>query len=109
MVCVCCLWLAACVGPGLFSGESDAPPFSNPLMSMQSASDSITIAITNKADVVADLGAATVITFDSGYEVWVYRVKSREPADAKAEFVILFSPDGLVKKTRLRPASVVRN
>ena len=109
MACVCCLWLAACVGPGLFGRESDAPPFSNPLMSMQIASDSIMIGKTNKADVMAALGAATVITFDSGYEVWVYRVKSREPAEAKAEFVILFSPDGVVKKTRLRPASVVRN
>ena len=55
------------------------------------------------------LGAATVINFDSGYEVWVYRAKSRGPAENKAEFVILFAPDGVVKKTRLRPAYAVRN
>ena len=107
MACVCCLWLAACAGPGLFGGENDAPPFSNPLMSMQDAGDSITIGKSSKADVMAAMGAATAITFDSGYEVWVYRVKSREPAEAKAEFVILFSPDGVAKKTRLRPAYVV--
>ena len=105
----CCLWLAACVGPGLFSTGNDAPPFSNPSMSMQSASDSITIGKSSKADVVAALGAATVVNFDSGYEVWVYRAKSRGPAETKAEFVILFAPDGIVKKTRLRPAYVVRN
>ena len=105
----CCLWLAACAGPGLFNAGSDAPPFSNPTLSMQTASDSITIGKSSKADVMAALGPATVINFDSGYEVWVYRAKSREPAEAKAEFVILFSPDGVVRKTRLRPAYVVRN
>ena len=105
----CCLWLAACAGPGLFSGGSDAPPFSNPALSMQGASDRIIIGKSSKADVMTALGAATVINFDSGYEVWVYRAKSRGPAEAKAEFVILFAPDGVVKKTRLRPAYVVRN
>ncbi len=105
----CCLWLAGCAGPGLFGGGPEAPPFSNPTLSMQSASDSITIGKSSKADVMAALGAATVINFDSGYEVWVYRAKSREPAAAKAEFVILFGTDGVVKKIRLRPANVVRN
>ena len=106
---VCCLWLAGCAGPGLFAGGPAAPPFSNPTMSMQNASDSITVGKSSKADVMAALGVATVIKFDSGYEVWVYRAKSREPAEAKAEFVILFSPDGVVRKTRLRPGYVVRN
>ena len=105
----CCLLLAACAGPGLFNAGNDAPPFSNPALSMQSASDSITIGKTSKADVLAALGAATVINFDSGYEVWVYRVKSREPAEAKAEFVILFGTDEIVKKTRLRPGYAARN
>ena len=104
-----CLWLAACAGPGLFNAGSGAPPFSNPVLSMQSASDSIIIGKSSKADVMTALGAATVINFDSGFEVWVYRAKSREPAEAKAEFVILFGTDGIVKKTRLRPAYVVRN
>ena len=109
IACVCCLWVAGCAGPGLFSTSNDAPPFSNPLMSMQSASNSITIGQSSKADVVEALGAATVITFDSGYEVWVYRAKSRQPAEAKAEFLILFSPDGVVRKTRLRPTYALRN
>ena len=107
--CTCCLWLAACAGPGLFHANNDAPPFSNPTLSMQSASDSIAVGKSSKADVMAALGAATVINFDSRYEVWVYRVKSREPAEAKAEFVILFSPDGVVRKTRVRPGFAVRN
>ena len=107
IVSACCLWLAACAGPGLFSSSNDAPPFSNPAISMQNASDSIVIGKSSKTDVMAALGAATMINFDSKYEVWVYREISRKPAEAKAEFVILFSLDGVVKKTRLRPASVV--
>ena len=78
-------------------------------MSMQNASDSIVTGKASKADVMAALGAATVINFDSGFEVWVYRAKSREPAETKAEFVILFAPEGVVKKTRVRPAYAVRN
>ena len=109
IACVCCLWVAGCAGPGLFGGGPDAPLFSNPALSMQSASDSIVVGKSSKADVMAALGAATVINFDSGFEVWVYRAKTREPAEAKAEFVILFSPDGVVRKTRLRPGYVVRN
>ena len=54
---------------------------------------------------IAALGAATVINFDSGYEVWVYRAKSRGAAENTAEFVVLFTPDGVVKKSRLRPAN----
>ena len=103
-----CLWLAACAGPGLFNAGSGASPFSNPALSMQGASEIVTIGKTSKADVMTALGVATVINFDSGYEVWVYRAKSRGPAEAKAEFAILFSPDGVVRKTRLRPASVMR-
>ena len=103
MACAGCLSLAGCAGPGLFNLTADTPAFSDPTVSMQNAGDSIVIGKTNKAEVLASLGAATVINFDSGFEVWVYRDKSRAPAEAKAEFVILFAPDGVVKKTRLRP------
>ena len=48
-----------------------------------------------KADVLAALGKGQVIAFDSGYEVWVYRM-------AVTEFIVLFAPDGKVTKTRVR-------
>ena len=104
IACAGGLWLAGCAGPGLFNSGADAPAFSNPAVSMQNAGDAIVIGKTTKAEVMAALGAATVINFDSGFEVWVYRAKSRAPAETKAEFVILFTPDGIVKKTRVRPA-----
>ncbi len=98
------LWLAGCAGPlGLFNAETKAPPFRDQNMSMQNASDAIVIGKATKADVIAALGPATVIKFDSGFEVWVYRAKSADTAAAKAEFVILFAPSGTVTKTRIRP------
>jgi hypothetical protein len=72
--------------------------------------------------VAAALGEALVIKFESGYEVWVYRLARNSHPTAttgrraergrventtrgmSAEFVILFSPSGLVAKTRFRPA-----
>lgn len=107
-VCACCLWLAGCAGPALFNTALDTPAFSNPAASMQNAGDNIVIGKTTKAEVMAALGAATVINFDSGFEVWVYRAGSRAPAETKAEFVVLFAPDGVVKKTRVRPAYPAR-
>lgn len=98
-----CLWIAGCAG--LAGPQEAVPPFRDPTMSMQGASDSVASGKTTKADVLAALGPATVVKFDSGYEVWVYREKSREPASSKAEFVLLFTPEGIVKKTRLRPAT----
>ncbi|MES2950867.1 MAG: hypothetical protein V4858_20215 [Pseudomonadota bacterium] len=59
-----------------------------------------------QAEVLAALGPATEINFDSGYAVWVYREKPAASDADRAEFVILFAPNGVVKKTRLRPANV---
>ena len=109
MVCAGCLGLSACAALGVFSNGADKPPFSNPTLSMQNASDSVVAGTTSKADVVAALGPATMISFDSGYEVWVYRAKSRGSAENTAEFVVLFTPDGVVKRTRIRPAGIAGN
>jgi hypothetical protein len=75
-----------------------------------------------KADVLAALGESLVIRFDSGYEVWVYRLDSGAPVKDAAvfswskrkpevtdEFVILFAPSGLVAKTRIRQAPRLRS
>ncbi len=53
----------------------------------------------------AALGPASVIRFDSGYQLWRYRYPSLRPAkegEAQyADFVILFGPDGMARKARL--------
>ena len=50
-----------------------------------------------RADLVAALGRGTVVRFDSGYEVWIYK------PDDQTEFVALVTPGGAVAKTRARP------
>lgn len=101
--------LSGCAGgAGLFGSTESTPPFRDPTMSMQSAKELIIPGQTTKADVVAALGNTTAVKFDSGYEVWVYRAGSRESSASKAEFVILFTPSGVAKKTRLRPVYSTR-
>lgn len=97
-----CLLLTAC---GSLTGGSTAPPFRDPNLSMQSAQESMAVRRTTQAEVLSALGPATEIHFDSGYSVWVYRARPAEPDADRAELVILFVPSGVVKKTRLRPAS----
>lgn len=103
-----CLVLAGCAS---LLNEPDSrsamPEFSTQGMSLQSAKDAIVAGKSTKADVAAALGNGTVVKFDSGYEVWVYRAKAYKPAvDAPGtnELVVLFSPSGVVKKTRIRLA-----
>ena len=59
---------------------------------------------TRKAEVRAALGEAVAIDFDSGYEVWVYRDRLPDPSPppASSELVLLFSPSGLLAKSRIR-------
>lgn len=96
------LALAGCaVG---FGNEATVVPFRDKAMSMQGAGEVVAVGTSTRTDVLAALGAATVIRFDSGYEVWAYRDKPARAAVPGNEFVILFAPDGVVKKTRLRPA-----
>jgi hypothetical protein len=96
-------------------------------VSARDARDAIIIGKSTKAGVVAALGKATVVSFDSGFEVWVYQIQGEKfsgeasamaswvgrilhagaekgRARGKAEFVVLFAPSGVVAKTRIRPA-----
>src|ERR1700712_3891073 len=98
---LCCVLLSAalaglggCAGPGgLFTGNVETPPFRDPAMSMQTAREAIVIGQWTKAEVSAALGPATVVDFDSGFAVWVYRPKTASgPAAGAQELVILFAP-----------------
>ena len=96
------LGLGACAN---FSGTTTngLPGFRDASMSLQAASDTITLGKTTKAEAHATLGAANVVKFDSGFEVWVYRLKAPNAEVSPAEFVILFTPEGIASKTRIRP------
>ena len=103
-----CLCLTGCVatatpepppqGPGSArtpTGESRAP---------RTAMSMVVPGKSTKADVVAALGPAIVISFDSGYAVWVYRWRGADNTTrAATELVVLFDPAGLATKARVRP------
>ena len=92
------------------------------LITADRVKDAVAIGKSTKADVLAALGETLVISFDNGYEVWLYRLANDAPAreslgqriarmgsqkakrETTAEFVILFAPSGVVAKTRIRPA-----
>ena len=99
---------AGCAGPGLFRSAESASPFRDPGMSMRTASDAVVVGQSTKVEVASVLGAANVVRFDSGFEVWVYRTNASSDAAINAtnpaELVILFAPSGVVKKTRLNPS-----
>jgi hypothetical protein len=48
---------------------------------------------------------ATVVDFDSGYEVRVYRERLKDKAPAAKEVVLLFAPSGVLAKMRVRSPS----
>jgi hypothetical protein len=73
------------------------------ILSAVNAANAIAVGKSTKADVRSALGEATVIGFDSGYEVWVYRERPREKAASpRTELVLLFDPSGVLTKTRTR-------
>ena len=109
--------LAAGLGGCALLGLYDGTPLTE-----ASTRQALTAGVSTRADVARVLGTAKVNTFDSGYEVWTYHYKAGLPvfagflpgvgalaslADATTrdrELVILFGPDGFVKKYRLREA-----
>jgi hypothetical protein len=115
-----CAGIAGCAGPGASSVTTGSARPAN-ILSADKASDAVTIGKSTKTDVIAALGKTMVIGFDSGFEVWVYKVKDDTPRKAgwqqriglagseqgnadKTEFVVLFEPSGVVTKTRIRAA-----
>jgi hypothetical protein len=86
-----------------------APGSSLTTVSARNARDAITIGKSTKSDVIAALGKTAVVSFDSGFEVWVYQVTADTAANlgwrkaGTTEFVVLFTPSGVVTKTRIRP------
>lgn len=106
-----CACITGCAAPGMSLATIDiATP-----VSVRSARDAVTIGKSTKAEVSSALGKTTAITFDSGFEVWVYKIEAdprvaarRGERIGKSEFVLLFAPSGIVTKTRIRPAPMPR-
>jgi len=103
-----CLGVTGCVATGTLDpspegpGSARTPTGESP--EPQSAMSRVALGKSTKADVLAALGTAIVVSFDSGYEVWVYRWRgSDKTTRAATELVLLFDPSGLATKARVRP------
>ena len=100
------LVIALCV-----AGCATQMPNAGNVASAREALAAVTIGKSTKAEVEAALGKAIAVSFDSGYEVWVYREKSAaaglfsRSSRENAELVLLFEPRGVLKKLRIRDAS----
>ena len=95
------LVLAGCAGPSMLS-RPEGPMFRDPALAPHAAADAIAPGRSTREEVAARLGDADRVTFDNGYEVWVYR--SHPVRQGQAELVLLFGPDGVVKKLRVKEA-----
>ena len=86
--------------------QPDRPMFRELRMTPQAAAGTLALGRSTKAQVAAQLGDADRLAFDNGYEVWVYR--DRPVRAGQEELVLLFGPDGLLKKVRTRPGAASR-
>ena len=91
-------------------------------LTAHTAQAALTVGASNKADVTQALGVPTIERFRSGHEIWVYRYKAGLPmfmgalpvigplasgvdaVTSERELAILFDPQGIVSKYRLREA-----
>ena len=93
LVLIACALLAGCAATQ--PAPKPAPLGPGEIRSARAAENALAIGRSTKSDVRAALGEGTVVDFDSGYEVWVYR----KPAE---ELVLLFEPAGVLSNTRVR-------
>jgi hypothetical protein len=93
--------LAGCAGP---SGPPAGAAPTKAAIAPRAAQALVVADQSTKADVDAALGRADTVRFDSGWDVWAYRWRGQQRTTrGDTEFVILFGPDGIVRKTRIRP------
>jgi hypothetical protein len=109
LVLAMCVALAGCAGMGsLFeggAGPATPPTFRDPSLNASGAAAVVVPGQSTKGQVAALLGPAESFRFDSGYEVWAWRGKPAKAATSQPEVVVLFSPDGVARKVRVRLAA----
>jgi outer membrane protein assembly factor BamE (lipoprotein component of BamABCDE complex) len=94
--------VGGCAGPS--APQQGAELSKAGAMPPQAAQSMVAVGKSTKADVEAALGKAATVQFDSGWDVWAYRWRGKQRTTrGDTELVILFGPDGVVRKTRIRP------
>jgi hypothetical protein len=99
-----CVAMAGCAG--LPAWQAERPMFRDTRLPPEAAANAVATGRSTKADVASRLGEADRLAFDNGYEIWVYR--ERPVRKGQAELVVLFGPDGVARKVRVRADSTSR-
>jgi hypothetical protein len=97
--------IAGCASPQQRPVSEDPPAFSDPALSIPVAASSVVAGKSTRAELIATLGEGSVVRFDSGYEVRLYRDRRINAATSPAELVVLISPGGIAQKVRVKPAT----
>lgn len=100
MLAAGCLLLTGCAG--LSGAGQQGASLRDPHMDVQSAQGLLTPGTTRADEIQGTLGAANVVHFDSGFEVWVYRAPSGGSPGTMAEMVLLIDPNRVLRKVRVR-------
>lgn len=97
------LFLLLALSAAYFGVRRHAPPVQG--------NQAITVGQTTKTELDAAFGPATAISFDAGYDVWVYKGPATDATrflprlltpKPPREVVVLFDADGRVSKYRVR-------
>lgn len=96
LIALACTLAAALLGAGC--ATAPAPPGTQ--VDQQRIERAVIAGRSTRDSVRAALGSTKAVVFDSGYQSWLYQVP--RGAGRNAEFVILFDPAGVVRKTRTR-------
>lgn len=98
-VVAACVLAAGCAGlPSL--SQPERPMFRDTKLAPQAAMATLAAGRSTRSEVQAQLGDADRVAFDNGHEVWIYRSHPVRPG--QAELVLLFGPDGVLKKLRAK-------
>jgi hypothetical protein len=93
------LLLGGCAA--LQPGLPDKPMFRDTRLNVATAAAQVVPGRTTKADLASALGEPETLKFDGGLEIWLYR--ARPPRTTQPELLVLFGPDGVARKVRVRP------
>ena len=97
---------ALCCGLALAACASAPPPPPGTVVAEDKLMQAVQPGRSTKAELLAALGPTRAITFDSGYEAWLYQIPAGP--GRYSEFVVLLGPRGVVAKARRRAPEEIK-
>jgi outer membrane protein assembly factor BamE (lipoprotein component of BamABCDE complex) len=105
VIVAACASLAACGTAGRLEANGPGIQHAQPQAAFAAAQAALArvYAGDTREQIAAALGPSNILSFESGWQVWIYRWPGADNATSSAtELVILFEPGGTVRKARVR-------